>query len=244
MFKGKPIICITSDSNRADWTEKPRQLESPKAYSLAVARGGGIPWLASEVCEAELAELCDGLLLSGGDDVDSKYFGEEILNDTVNIDPERDKFEMKLIPEFLKRKKPILCICRGIQVINIYMGGDIYQDLLAQCGYVHSNTKIRHDVYAEPGTFLYELFGEKFKTNSTHHQAVRKLAPGFKIAARSTEGVVEAIEHETLPIYGCQFHPERLTGEGWDDRTPNFAPLFERFVAIVKNDAVERCGKE
>lgn len=237
MFQGKPIICITSDSNRQNWGEKPRQIESPKAYSLAIARAGGIPWLASEVCEGELAELCDALLLSGGDDVHPKYFGEDVLNDTVNIDAPRDEFEMRLIPEFMRRKKPILCICRGIQALNIALGGDIYQDLLEQCGYVHSNGKIRHDVYAAPGTLLFELFGERFKTNSTHHQAVRKLAPGFKVAARSAEGIVEAFEHETLPIYGCQFHPERLTGEGWDERTPDFAPLFERFVAIAKANA-------
>jgi putative glutamine amidotransferase len=237
MFQGKPIICITSDSNGHNWGEKPRQLESPKAYSLAIARAGGIPWLASEVCEGELAELCDALLLSGGADVHPKYFGEDVLNDTVNIDAPRDEFEMRLIPEFMRRKKPILCICRGIQMLNIALGGDIYQDLLEQCGYVHSNGKIRHDVYAEPGTLLFELFGERFKTNSTHHQALRKLAPGFKVAARSAEGIVEAFEHETLPIYGCQFHPERLTGEGWDERTPDFAPLFERFVAIVKANA-------
>lgn len=237
MFEGKPIICISSDSNGADWSEKPRQLQSPKAYSLAVQRAGGIPWLASEICEQELAELCDALLLSGGDDVHPKYFDEDMLNDTVNVDSPRDAFEMRLIPEFLKRNKPILCICRGIQLINIYMGGDIYQDLVEQCGYVHGNGKIRHEVYAEPNTLLFELFGESFKTNSTHHQAVRKLAEGFRVTARSAEGIIEAIEHESLPIYGFQFHPERLTGEGWDERTPDFAPLFERFVAIVKEKA-------
>ncbi len=240
MFNGKPVICITNDSNRDNWVEKPRQIQSPKAYSAAIVRAGGIPWVTSEFCENELAEFCDGLLLSGGDDVAPRYFGEQKLNDTVNIDAPRDEFEMKLIPLFLERGKPILCICRGIQVLNIAMGGDIYQDLLEQCGFVHSNGQIRHEVYAEPGTLLHELFGAKFKTNSTHHQAVRKLAPGFKVAARSAEGVIEAIEHESLPIYACQFHPERLTGEGWDDRTPDFAPLFERFVAIVGENAKKK----
>lgn len=237
MFNGKPIICVTSDSNGSDGAEKPRQLQSPKAYSAAVVAAGGIPWLAGEFCEAELAELCDALLLSGGDDVHPKYFGEEILNDTVNIDSPRDEYEMRLIPEFLKRGKPIMCICRGIQILNIQMGGDIYQDLLEQRGFVHGNGKIRHEVYAEPGSVLHELFGEKFRTNSTHHQAVRKLAPGFRVTARSTEGVVEAIEHESLPIMGFQFHPERLTGTAWDERTPDFAPLFARFIAMAKEHA-------
>lgn len=237
MFNGKPIVCITNDSNRENWGEKPRQIESPKAYSAAIARAGGIPWLTSEFCEEELAKMCDALLLAGGDDVDPKYFGEEKLNDTVVVDSPRDQFEMRLIPEFLKRGKPILCICRGIQILNIYLGGTVYQDLVEQRGFVHWDIKIRHDVFAEPGTLLYELFGESFKTNSTHHQGLRDLAPGLKVAARSTEGVIEAIEHETLPIYGCQFHPERLTGEGWDARTPDFAPFFAHFISLAKEHA-------
>ncbi len=240
MFNGKPLICITSDSNREDWSEKPRQMQSPKAYSAAIARAGGIPWIAGEFCEQELAELCDGLLLSGGDDVHPKYFGEEVLNDTVVVDAHRDEFEMRLIPEFLSRGKPILCICRGVQILNIHLGGTIYQDLVAQCGFVHMNGQVRHDVFAEPGSLLHRLFGEKFRTNSTHHQALKEIAPGLRVAARSTEGIVEAVEHETLPIWGCQFHPERLTGEGWDERTPDFAPLFTHFIEAVKENAAKR----
>lgn len=237
MFNGKPIVCITNDSNRENWVVKPRQIESPKAYSAAIARAGGIPWLTSEFCEQELAQLCDALLLAGGDDVDPKYFGEEKFNDTVVVDSVRDDFEMRLIPEFLKRGKPILCICRGMQILNIYLGGTVYQDLVEQCGFVHMDGKIRHEVITEPDTLLRKLFGERFRTNSTHHQSLRDLAPGFKVAARSAEGVIEAIEHETLPIYGCQFHPERLTGEGWDERSPDFAPFFTHFISLAKEHA-------
>ncbi len=235
MLNGKPVICISNDSDASSKTGKPRQIMSPKAYSSAIFNAGGIPWLTSEFCPEEMAELCDGLLLSGGDDVEPEYFGETVLNESVSMDPERTAYEIPLAKAFLAKKKPILTICRGIQFLNILMGGDIYQDLLAQCGYVHMNGAIRHEVYAEADSVLCDLFGPRFKTNSTHHQAIRKLAPGFKVTARSVEGIVEAVEHESLPIYGTQFHPERLTGIAWDDRTPDFAPYFKFYVDKVKS---------
>ena len=137
----------------------------------------------------------------------------------------------------MKRGKPILGICRGSQLINVCMGGTLWQDLLEQKGWVHMNGQIRHDVYAEEGSILYNIFGKQFKTNSTHHQAVKDLAPGFHVTARSIEGIVEAYEHDTLPIYATQFHPERLTGILWDDRTPDYKPWFEHFVNLVKEHA-------
>ncbi len=235
MLNGKPVICISNDSNASSNTAgKPRQIMSPKAYSAAIAAAGGIPWLTSEFCAEELAQFCDGLLLSGGDDVEPEYFGETVLNASVSMDTERTRFEIPLAKAFLAQGKPIMTICRGIQLLNIVMGGDIYQDLVEQCGLVHMNGTIRHDVYAEEGSILHRLFGPKFKTNSTHHQAIRRLAPGFKVTARSVEGIVEAVEHESLPIFGTQFHPERLTGVQWDERTPDFAPLFSHFIEVVK----------
>ena len=117
------------------------------------------------------------------------------------------------------------------------MGGTLYQDLVEQKGWVHFNAQIRHEVYAEEGSVLYRLFGPKFRTNSTHHQAVKDLAPGFHVTARSVEGIVEAYEHDTLPILATQFHPERLTGILWDDRTPDFRPWFEYFVELVRKHA-------
>ena len=114
---------------------------------------------------------------------------------------------------------------------------NVLNDLVEQKGWVHFNAQIRHEVYAEEGSVLYRLFGPKFRTNSTHHQAVKDLAPGFHVTARSVEGIVEAYEHDTLPILATQFHPERLTGILWDDRTPDFRPWFEYFVELVRKHA-------
>ncbi len=243
-IQDKPLICLSNDSNFFQTHgEAPRQIHSPKAYGAAIAAAGGIPMLTCEQCAEEMAELCEGLLLSGGDDVDPELYGETILNDTVGPDPERTQFEVPLARAFLERGKPILTICRGFQLLNVLLGGTLYQDLLEQKGWIHSNGKIRHDLYAEEGSILHALFGPVFKVNSTHHQAIKALAPGLRVTARSVEGIIEGYEHESLPIFGVQFHPERLTGVQWDSRTPDFKPFFEHFIALVRAESARREGK-
>ena len=243
-IQDKPLICLSNDSNFFQTHgEAPRQIHSPKAYGAAIAAAGGIPMLTCEQCAEEMAELCEGLLLSGGDDVDPELYGETILTDTVGPDPERTQFEVPLARAFLERGKPILTICRGFQLLNVLLGGTLYQDLLEQKGWIHSNGKIRHDLYAEEGSILHALFGPVFKVNSTHHQAIKALAPGLRVTARSVEGIIEGYEHESLPIFGVQFHPERLTGVQWDSRTPDFKPFFERFIALVRAESARREGK-
>ena len=148
--------------------------------------------MLAECCAKELAELCDGLLLTGGPDMDPSYFGEEILNDTVCVDALRDQFEVELAKEFLARRKPILSICRGFQLLNVVMGGDLWQDVPSQLGFVHFNRDLRHPLYTEPGSVLQDLYGKEFRVNSTHHQAVRRLAPGLKATAWSKEEILEA----------------------------------------------------
>ena len=237
MFNGKPLICISSDMKKME--SDPRRLitETYQTYSDAVFYAGGIPMITCGRCAEEMADLCDGLLITGGPDLEPEVYGEQPLNDTVKPMPERTAFEKPLFQAFLGRGKPILGICRGCQFINAVMGGTLYQDLVEQKGWVHFNAQIRHEVYAEEGSVLYRLFGPKFRTNSTHHQAVKVLAPGFHVTARSVEGIVEAYEHDTLPILATQFHPERLTGILWDDRTPDFRPWFEYFVELVRKHA-------
>ena len=213
MFNGKPLICISSDMKKME--SDPRRLitETYQTYSDAVFYAGGIPMITCGRCAEEMADLCDGLLITGGPDLEPEVYGEQPLNDTVKPMPERTAFEKPLFQAFLDRGKPILGICRGCQFINAVMGGTLYQDLVEQKGWVHFNAQIRHEVYAED------------------------LAPGFHVTARSVEGIVEAYEHDTLPILATQFHPERLTGILWDDRTPDFRPWFEYFVELVRKHA-------
>ncbi|MBR6789365.1 MAG: gamma-glutamyl-gamma-aminobutyrate hydrolase family protein [Oscillospiraceae bacterium] len=234
----KPLILITNSSNREEpMGEGARIIHCPYAYGAAIAAAGGIPVQTMEFAAEELADLCDGLLLSGGEDVDPARYGETILNDTVIADTRRDAYEFPLAKAFLDRGKPILAICRGFQVLNVVLGGDLWQDLPEQLGFIHSNSKLRHPCFTEEGSIIREIFGAEFKVNSTHHQAVRRLGEGLKVTGRSIEGIVEAYEHETLPIIGTQFHPERLTGGHYDGRTPDFAPWFERFIKMVVDNS-------
>ena len=237
MLNGKPLICVSSDVRRME--EDPRRTISEvyETYTEAIANSGGIPILTCDQFPEDMADLCDGLLLTGGpSDLEPELYGEEILNDTVTIMPLRTAFEIPLFKAFLKREKPILGICHGFQLMNVCLGGTLYQDLPTQKGWHHSND-VRHDVFVEEDSVLYRLFGGQFKVNSTHHQAIRDLAPELRLTAKSVEGIPEAYEHRTLPILASQFHPERLTGILWDDRTPDFKPYFDYFVNIVKEHA-------
>ena len=238
MWNDKLVILIPSDSGVL--ASGARELRSPAAYARAVAMAGAIPVLGGEQCPEELAQMCDGLLLAGGPDVESELFGESVYNDTVHTDPPRTKYEYAILKEVLAQGKAVMGICRGEQLINIYLGGDIYQDLAHQKGLFHSSYELRHKVVAEPGSFVERLLGHGFMVNSTHHQAVRKLAPGLKLAAKSApDDVIEAYEHESLPIFGVQWHPERLTNLMRDERTPDMAPLFTYFLENVR----QHCGK-
>lgn len=233
----KPLILISSDSNACspNLPGAARELRSPSAYSRAVAYAGGVPVLGCEQCAEELADICDGLILSGGPDIEPELFGEEVLNASVKCDEARTKYEYELLDAFIKRDKPIFGICRGSQIINVYLGGTMYQDLVEQKNWNHMVPHIRHEVEATEGSILYKLFGPKFRVNSTHHQALKDVAKDIKVTAYSENGqLIEAWEHEKLPIFATQFHPERLTNIMWDDRTPDFAPLFEYFINFVK----------
>lgn len=237
MLDNRPFIAISANGVEPQTAGGFRRLECSGAYTRAIAHCGGMPALLCETGIEDAVALFDGLVLTGGGDIDPVLFGETILNDTVKIDPARDAFELPLARAFAAAGKPVLGICRGAQVINVALGGTLYQDLPEQLGFIHFDIKLRHFVTAAEGSLLRELFGERFRVNSTHHQAVRELAPGLRATAVSPEGIIEAFEHESLPIFGTQFHPERMSLLTEEACTPDFLPLFERFVAICREHA-------
>ncbi len=211
---------------------------TPSTYAEAVWAVGGLPVLALSVGHRELAESYDGLLLTGGVDPAPSYYGEEPLDASVQIDPKRDELEKALIFAFWQQKKPILGICRGIQVLNVFFGGDLWQDLPTQCNIDHGRTV--HTVSVPPGSFLYEDFGGEMRVNSFHHQAVRRVAPDFTVAATSSDGVVEAIERGN--VRAVQWHPERMTGALAQDDLRDQRPIFTRFVADCLTGRDQRGG--
>ena len=235
MPQRKPFIAITNDSNHFQTPPAPsRSISCPAAYAKAIAAAGGVPVITAEQCPEALVEHFDGLLLTGGSDVSPSLYGETARYETVRLDETRDAFDAAFARAFLATNKPVFGICRGNQLLNVLLGGTLYQDLPEELGFVHFDRSLRHYVIAEEGSILRRLFGERFRVNSTHHQAVRTLAPGLHATAFSPEGILEGFEHDFLPFFGCQFHPERISCLTDDHRTPDFLPLFEYFVSLCR----------
>jgi putative glutamine amidotransferase len=221
-----PLIGITcSRKVGPSWAEiEPWQrLEIvPEDYIAAIVACGGAPVLIPvlEDAKALKAVLCTlhGLLLSGGPDVNPLLYGEEPLQALGQIDEELDRMEIRAIREAMDMDLPILGICRGIQVLNVALGGRLYQDIASQ---VRGAIKHRqeaakrvktHSVDIEPGTLLHKITGqEKLQVNSRHHQGVREPAPSLRACARASDGVVEGIEAaDRRFVMGIQWHPDGL----------------------------------
>lgn len=172
-----------------------------------------------------LAERFDGLLLSGGGDISSNLFGMKKHKKCKTPDFRRDNEEFALIGAFCAKRKPILGICRGIQLINVFFGGDLIQDI------PNHNTQ-KHAIKIMPDNFLSLKYGNEITVNSYHHQAIGRLARGFSAIAYSKDGVIEAIIHNNLPILGIQWHPERMINglcmDTDEDQTDIFNWLYQK----------------
>lgn len=212
----KPVIGIT-----ASIVEDCGQLCLRQEYLHAVVKAGGIPVVLAPRWEIDLLEaykgICQGFMLSGGGDLDPSYWGELPSPALANISPIRDCFELGLAQMALAAKKPILGICRGIQVMNVAAGGSLYQDL--QTGMSHQQNAPRshtfHDIVIEKGSRLGAIIPPgQIRVNSFHHQAVKRVAEGFAVSALSPDGVIEAIEALEGFAVGVQWHPEDLRDSG------------------------------
>ena len=171
----------------------------------------------------EILDLCDGFLVTGGNDMDPKYYGEINEGLSKGVREEHDIIDKEVIEYAVKNKKPLLGICRGHQSINVILGGTLLQDI----GTSHSNLHDGVPAYTIENDVL--KFEKDIITNSFHHQAVGKVAPNMKVVAFHEDGTVEAIVHETLPIIGIQWHPERLL---------NSEPskiIFDKFFDFLNN---------
>ena len=201
-------------------------------YIAAVAAAGG-RGTARYLPEPDLAY--DGLLLAGGGDMDPALFGQKNTA-SKGIDPARDRAELALLDAFLGAGKPVLAICRGHQVVNVWLGGDLIQDLGPALAPFHGGGEGDrvHPVRAIEGSLLDRLYGPVFLVNSTHHQALGRLGKGLTVTARSEGGVAEAVEHDSLPLISVQFHPERMTGARARQDTVDGGAIFRTFLDMVR----------
>ncbi len=185
--------------------------------------------------DVDEAIKCDGLLLPGGGDIDPVYYGEE-MNGSDEPDRELDKAQRDILDAFVKAKKPILGICRGMQLINIYFGGSLHQDLVTRDIHTrkNGNDSIHSVKSVEEGNLFEKLYGKTFNINSAHHQGTKKLGKGLKEVLRSDDGVCEAVIHEELPIIATQFHPERMSYKQRRDDAVVGEEIFEYFKSLLK----------
>ncbi len=240
----RPLIGITAGTMELTWAGG---LTMPAAvawssYIRAVLAAGGAPVVlppaGEEVAEAALAAL-HGLLLTGGPDIDPARYGETAVHPAVyGVNPERDAAEIALVHGALARDLPVLGICRGLQVLNVALGGTLYQDVpdLHPAHVQHRQeaapSEPHHDIRLAPGSCLAAVHGaERVAANSFHHQAVREVAPGLRPVAWSPEGLVEGLESPAHRfVVGVQWHPEVMFEAYAEHRRP-FDALVEQAAA-------------
>lgn len=231
----KPVIGITSGHGYKE-TNKFNTVKT--TYADAVLMGGGIPLIIPVVHDEEIIgnylDLVDGILFTGGEDISPLAYGENPMKEVANISYDRDEMELALYKGAYDRKIPILGICRGLQLINVAMGGTLYQDLNLQLpqalGHVstYDITRGYHNIEIKEDTVLHEIFGlEKINVNSNHHQSIKDLGKALKINSLSTEGIIEGIESpkDDNFVLGVQFHPEAMV-----HKHKEFIGIFEYFV--------------
>lgn len=228
----KPVIGITASRNK-----KGAAIVNA-TYIQAILKAGGNPIiLPSNLSKniGNLVRVVDGIVLTGGGDIDPTLFGEEPHIHLGKVDPMRDVAEIALAKEVLRTRKPLLGICRGLQIINVAVGGNMYQDIYHQ----REKTTIQHSQQAptchpshfvklKKGSLLQKLVNEeRIKVNSFHHQAVKDVPQPLQICGIATDGVIEAIESTIHPfVLGVQWHPEALVQK--EDKIS--IKIFEAFI--------------
>lgn len=211
-------------------------------YIEAVFDSGGIPinipMVEDENDLEEYLEILDGIIFIGGADIWPLLYNENPLKQTHIISYERDKFELEMFKRAYEMKLPILGICKGAQVINVALGGNLYQDIDAQIpdalGHQPigiSEDELYHSINIKKNTYLFDVFqSEKAYVNSNHHQSIKNLGDNLIVSALSEDGIIEAIEaSDERYLIGVQFHPECLI-----KKHPEFLKLFEQLILAAK----------
>ena len=245
-MKSRPLILITPSTERRGAEFQDASLSLSDRYARAVVAAGGVPWvlpcLPAEELVAEAVRRCNGVMLTGGEDVHPKLYANrlpaKILRTVGPADPARDAAELMVVREVFRRRKPLLAICRGQQILNVALGGTLIADIATQVAgalnhrRLDRKDKIVHKVALTPGSILNKIAGEQMLgVNSSHHQAVGRVAGMLRVTALSPDGIAEGLELAgpaagLLPwLVAVQFHPERLF-----EKHEVFLELFRGFI--------------
>ncbi len=238
----KPRILITPWVRNVSTTHEGTTLDlvslSP-SYSNAVVACGGVPLVMAPCEVGDVPALMDGmagLLLSGGRDLEPSLYGQE-NTDSVRIRRDLDELDIELTREAMRRELPILGICRGMQVVNVALGGDLRQEVLSEGSASHPTypemrevgdpRDHRHGVALRPGSRIAAIYddSERITVNSLHHQAVGRVGEGLVVTATAEDGTIEAVEHPLNDLVAVQWHPEQMREDGGEVL---FADLVER----------------
>lgn len=242
----RPLIGITCSTQVGNDPSRPgmKRFGVPSYYVTRLEEAGGLPMLLPVVPPEQAAGYVarmDGLLLSGGVDVDPHAYGSLPHPRLGEVDPARDAFELALVRAARTAGLPILGICRGMQLVNVAFGGTLIQDIPSQVAGAHQHEQVTtdieqasHEALLEPDTDLHGIVGAgTLRVNSFHHQGVDRVAEGFHVTARARDGVIEAMERRGGAFFQCvQWHPERMGGD------PATRSLFQAFLAAARLGAV------
>jgi putative glutamine amidotransferase len=239
--KSLPLIGLTTYRRPADFSGKQVDLMGlTLPYIQAVRAAGGVPVLLPHDAGAEEVETLvaglDGLVLPGGEDVDPAEYGQDKIPECGHVDRDRDALELQLARRATEGGLPVLAICRGHQVLNVALGGTLWQDLPAQvpgaqehsCAYLENSGTLAHEVRITRSSVLVDILGtDQVGTNSSHHQAIRALGAGLVPTAWAPDDVIEAVELKGHPFaVGVQWHPERMYRE--------YPRMLRPFVALME----------
>jgi putative glutamine amidotransferase len=247
-MKHRPLILVTPSTARKGEEFSDASISLSNRYTDAIIAAGGLPQIfpatTTRWAAAEAVQRCDGVMLTGGDDIDPRLYAKELpeeLAKTVGpLEPDRDVWEAGLIADIFEQRKPLFAICRGHQMLNVALGGTLVVDIGKQVPgalnhrRMDRKTEPVHEIKIAPDSLLAKVTGcQALGVNSTHHQAIGTVAQPLRAVAESSDGVIEAVElkePQQLPfLLSVQFHPERLI-----DSNALFLQLFSSFVAACE----------
>ena len=242
-----PLVALTSTMEEKGGDYQQPRINLYTNYITGLQRAGLTPLLVTPAHSQEAIEqivsVCSGLVLSGGDDIDPSLYGQEPTPELGPVNPARDAAELRALEAAVERDLPILAICRGHQLLNVFFGGSLCQDVGTGMPEAVSHIQTapwgahHHDVTVAANTRLHRAIGrDRLEINSFHHQAIDQLAPVLEVTARADDGLIEAVEsREHTWVVGVQWHPERYEARAADSE-PNVR-LFLAFAAQVREHA-------
>lgn len=239
VFAAKPLVVGISES----CSYKSGLVKANANYAESVARVGHVPVVIPRFGTDKQFDIAvsrlDVLIFTGGEDVNPARYKADKSPKLGPVNALRDDYDFRLLAAARRRNLPIIGICRGCQLLNVAFGGTLWQDLPSEFPAENvQHRKVRHQISISPDSrFAQVLNVTNVIVNSYHHQAVKDVAPGFRVVAKSPEGVVEAIECDTYPAFGVQFHPEKMF---CDEKDASFAPFFRDIALLFKHVGLPR----